>query len=56
MYAGSYARLVFDRPLHDRLLQQVLDTPADIEPELTLINTLAKRQAEQMLAEADDYF
>lgn len=56
MYAGSYARLVFDRPLHDRLLRQAMETPANIEPELTLINTLAKRQAERMLAEADEYF
>ena len=56
MYAQCYAKLVYDRPLHDRLLKQVLDTPADVVPELTLVNTLAKERAEHLLAEADDYF
>jgi TRAP transporter T-component len=56
MYAKSYAKLVFDRETHDRLLNQVMDTPADVIPELTLVNTLAKREAEKLLAEADDYF
>jgi len=41
-YARRYARLVFDRPLHDRLLNEVLQAPAS-EPGLTLNNTLAQR-------------
>jgi hypothetical protein len=54
-YARYYARLMYDRELHDRLLQEVMAAdPA--APDLTLINTLAKRQAESLLASADDYF
>ncbi len=54
-YAEKYARLVFDRPLHDRLLNEVLTADA-VEPGLTLINTLAKQQAKKLLASAKDYF
>ncbi len=56
MYAKQYARLMYDRELHDTLLQKVLDTPADIEPELTLINTVAKKKALELLTSADAYF
>ncbi|MCB1153402.1 hypothetical protein KDL45_07110 [bacterium] len=55
-YAQRYAKTVFDRELHDQLLQYVVRMRTDVVPELTLINTLAQRQAEQLLAEADDYF
>jgi hypothetical protein len=55
MYAKYYARLVFDRPLHDSLLQQVLAAET-VKPGLTLSNTLAKEQARRLLAEADSYF
>jgi hypothetical protein len=55
LYARQYARLIFDRPLHDRLLLEVV--AADPEaPGLTLSNTLAQEQAGRMLAEADEYF
>ncbi len=54
-YARSYARLVYDRELHDRLLTEVLAAPAKQEG-LTLFNTLAQRQARELLASADDYF
>lgn len=55
MYARSYARLVFDRPLHDRLLQEVLDANPD-QPGYLLINISAQREARQLLESADDYF
>ncbi|MDY6908972.1 MAG: TRAP transporter TatT component family protein [Thermodesulfobacteriota bacterium] len=55
-YAEQYARLLYDRELHDRLLQHVMETPADIVPELTLANMLAKRRAAELLAEAEEYF
>ncbi|RMH22765.1 MAG: hypothetical protein D6698_00535 [Gammaproteobacteria bacterium] len=55
LFAQYYARLVFNRPLHDQLLRDVLNTPAR-SPGLTLINTLAKQQAKQLLESADDYF
>jgi TRAP transporter T-component len=54
-FARHYARLVFDRPLHDRLLNEVLAAEA-VRPGLTLSNTLAKEEARQLLAEADKYF
>jgi len=54
-YARSYARLVYDRELHDRLLKEVLQTPVRQEG-LTLFNTIAQQQARELLASADDYF
>ncbi len=54
-YAEKYARLAFDRKLHDRLLQEVMAADA-VQPGLTLINTLAKQQAQKLLASAKDYF
>lgn len=55
MLAERYARIVFDRPLHDRLLQEVLAADPRA-PELTLGNTLAQHQARKLLASADAYF
>lgn len=54
-YARRYARLVFDRSLHDRLLNEVLMAPA-AAPGLTLSNTLAQRAARDLLKSADKYF
>lgn len=55
LYARHYARLVFDRSLHDRLLQEVVTADPEA-PGLTLSNTLAQEQARRLLAEADEYF
>lgn len=55
LYAEKYARLVFDRELHDRLLNEVLAADPDVHG-LTLQNTYAQQQAEALLADADDYF
>ena len=55
LYAEKYARMLFDKKLHDELLQQVID--ADVGPEdQVLVNTLAKQRAAELLLEADDYF
>jgi hypothetical protein len=55
LYARQYARLVFDRPLHDRLLKEVVSAdPA--APGMTLSNTLAQEQALLLQADADEYF
>ena len=54
-YAESYARLVFDRDLHDRLLNEVLDSETDYEG-YTLLNAFAKQRARFLLQSADDYF
>ena len=54
-YARNCARLLYDRDLHDRLLEEVLDAPAD-QPGLTLFNNLAKADATELLSTADEYF
>jgi hypothetical protein len=55
LYARYYARMVFDRELHDKLLNEVLASPA-ASPGMTLINTLAQEQAHQLLMESGDFF
>jgi len=55
LMAKNYARNVFDQELHDVLLTSVEAAPADY-PGYTLINTLAKLEAEQLLAESEDFF
>lgn len=55
IFAKQYARLVFDRDLHDRLLNEVIRSDA-VASGYTLINTMAKRQAEELLKSAEDYF
>jgi hypothetical protein len=55
LFARHYARLVFDRALHDALLTEVINSEADI-PGMVLINTLAQEEAATLLSEADDYF
>lgn len=55
LYAKHYARMAFDRELHDRLLTEVLKAPTTA-PNLTLINTLAQQQAQPLLDSANDYF
>jgi tetratricopeptide (TPR) repeat protein len=54
-YANGYARLLYDRELHDRLLNEVLAADPEV-PGSTLLNVLAQRQARELLATADDYF
>ncbi|MGD8976529.1 MAG: TRAP transporter TatT component family protein [Gammaproteobacteria bacterium] len=54
-FARNYARLLYDRELHDRLLTEVIEADP-YQPRLTLTNTLAQQQAEELLASADDYF
>lgn len=55
MFADQYARLLFDRELHDQLLNEVV-TADPIAPGLTLINTVAQRRAHELLDSADAYF
>jgi len=54
-YARGYAKLLYERDLHDRLLQEVLSADPYADG-LTLGNVLAKEDALVLLAEADDYF
>ena len=54
-FARYYARPLYDRKLHDQVLQQVLMADP-VEPSLTLTNTLAQREARILLNNADEYF
>ena len=54
-YARGYARLLYDRELHDRLLNEVLAAEVK-QPDLTMFNLLAQEQANLLLSSADDYF
>ena len=54
-FARRYARMLFDRELHDRLLKEVV-AAAPAAPGLTLSNTLAQREARGLLAESAEYF
>ena len=54
-YAERYARLVFDQELHDKLLTEVLNAEVRAH-RLTLVNTLAKIKAKELLASGKEYF
>ncbi len=54
-FARGYARLMYERELHDKLLHEVL--AADPRQDgYTLTNVLAQQDALALLASADDYF
>ena len=55
LYAQHYARMVFDRELHDSLLKTVIAANPQ-QKGLTLTNTLAQKRAVELLQSADDYF
>ena len=54
-FARYYARTLYERELHDRLLNEVLDADP-VQPGYTLFNTLAQEEARELLESADDYF
>jgi len=54
-YANGYARLMYERELHDCLLNDVLAADPNV-PGATLTNVLAQELAQELLATADDYF
>lgn len=54
-YAKFYARMVYDRELHDQLLNEVIHADPYIEGS-TLINIWSQKQAKDLLKTADDYF
>ena len=54
-YARGYARPLYDRKLHDRLLNDVVSANPRVLG-YTLTNVLAQREAKELLSSADDYF
>ena len=55
LYAEKYARLVFNRELHDKLLKEVVNYDIS-QSDNKLIDVIAQERAEKLLANADDYF
>jgi len=54
-FARSYAKLLYEREMHDRLLNEVMAADP-YQDGFTLGNVLAQEDAALLLAEADDYF
>ncbi len=54
-FARRYAKLLYERELHDHLLNEVLAADP-YQDGYTLSNVLAKEEAAVLLAEADEYF
>ena len=54
-FARGYAKLLYDRELHDQLLNEVMAADPNVHG-LTLSNILAQDDAAILLKEADDYF
>lgn len=55
LYAKLYAKMIFDRELHDQLLKDVIAAEPNV-PGYTLVNTRAQIQAGELIDGADDYF
>jgi hypothetical protein len=55
IYAQQYARLAFNKELHDRLLREVIAADPVVDG-MTLINKMAQARAAELLAESDEYF
>lgn len=54
-YAKGYAKLLYERELHDRLVDEVLKASPYADG-FTLMNVLAQQEALRLRAEANDYF
>ena len=55
LYAQRYARIIFDKELHDRLLKEVYDADPNVEG-YTLTNIIAQKEAKLLIDTSDDYF
>jgi hypothetical protein len=55
-YANYYARQAFDKDLFISTLQTALKAPIDISADLTLLNTVAKKKAQELLNRIEEYF
>ena len=55
-YAKYYARTMMDKELFISTLQKALETPGETSPDLILANTVAKKEARELLSQVGDYF
>jgi tetratricopeptide (TPR) repeat protein len=55
-YANYYARKMMDKDLFISTLQKVLEIPDETSSDLVLLNTVAKRQAKELLSRVEEYF
>jgi hypothetical protein len=55
LYAQHYSRLIYDQQLHDKLLKEVLAAKPEVKG-MTLSNTVAQKQAKELLASSNDFF
>lgn len=55
LMADSYARLLFDRELYVRLLEQVMDADID-DPDYQLVNQVARTRAQRLLNQTEAIF
>lgn len=55
-YAKMYAVAMQDQELFKTLLNKVIETPENIEPNLILPNVMAKNKAKYLLANIENYF
>jgi tetratricopeptide (TPR) repeat protein len=55
-FAQYYARQTRDKDLFVSTLRKVVETPAQVPPDLTLVNTVAKKRAQELLGRVDEYF
>lgn len=56
LYARFYAVQIQDRDLFEKTLQEVINAPENLMPERNLANAVAKRKAETLLSQAEEYF
>ena len=56
LYADYYAKKAQDKELFRSLLQHVLDTPADVLPELVPEQSVEKAKAQRLMSTIDDLF
>ncbi len=56
LQAEYLERQRFDRDAFHRLLTRVAETPADVLPEMALINAIAKQRAQALLARESEWF
>jgi tetratricopeptide (TPR) repeat protein len=56
MMARYYGTVVQERPLFEKMLKEVLETPATVFPEYRLANEIAKRRAKRYLSRVEEYF